>query len=36
MIIYKITNKITGKCYIGQTVQTLKNDGINIFTTYVA
>lgn len=24
MIIYKITNKITGKCYIGQTVQTLQ------------
>lgn len=25
MIIYKITNKVTGKVYIGQTVQTLNN-----------
>lgn len=24
MIIYKITNKINGKCYIGQTIQTLE------------
>ena len=24
MIIYKITNKITGKCYIGQTIQSLQ------------
>jgi len=24
MIIYKVTNKITGKCYIGQTVQSLQ------------
>ena len=24
MIIYKITNKITGKCYIGQTTRTLE------------
>lgn len=24
MIIYKITNKISGKCYIGQTIQTLE------------
>jgi group I intron endonuclease len=24
MIIYKITNKITGKCYIGQTTQALR------------
>jgi group I intron endonuclease len=25
MVIYRITNKITGKCYIGQTVQKLKD-----------
>lgn len=24
MVIYKITNKITGKCYIGQTIMTLQ------------
>lgn len=25
MIVYKLTNKLNGKCYIGQTIQTLEN-----------
>jgi len=30
MYIYKITNKINDKVYIGQTIRSVENDGFNI------